>query len=80
MWLPLQHLSIWKVPIKIGKRNMKTKIFTKHGEIGAIAALLGCSRVTVRAALNGRTDSALARAIRKVAIERGAAEEGKANG
>lgn len=51
------------------------KILTKHGEREQLAKLFRVSRPTVNSALRGATKSALAKKIRKVAIDRGGMEE-----
>jgi hypothetical protein len=50
---------------------MHKKILVDKGEIKAIAGLFRCTEQMVGAALNFRTNSFLARKIRKVATDRG---------
>jgi len=54
-------------------------IITKHKEKTQLARLFGVSLVTIRKALNGVTQSDLAKRIRKAAIERGGAEQKDTN-
>jgi DNA-binding FadR family transcriptional regulator len=51
------------------------EILTRHGEKGELAKLFNTSRVTVRKALRGKSNSELAEKIRKAAKERGGKEE-----
>ena len=51
-----------KVLVAVGEKKMLMKIFDK-------------SHVTIRRALNGKTDTPLAKKIRKAAIERGGVEQ-----
>lgn len=63
------------------KRNLRDKytkindsmarVLVEHGEINKLAQLLGVARKTVSEALNGQTNTPLARKIRKLAIDRG---------
>ena len=55
---------------------MKRKIVVDHGEVTAIARLMGCTTVFVSYALNFRKDSELARRIRRMALLRGGIEIG----
>lgn len=48
-------------------------IITRHGEVSAIARLMGISPRTVHAALRGVTRSPLADRIRQMALNRGGA-------
>lgn len=48
-------------------------IITRHGEVSAIARLMGISPRTVHAALRGVTRSPLADHIRQMALNRGGA-------
>jgi hypothetical protein len=50
------------------------EILTKHGERREIAKLFNVSRVTVRNALKGCTQSELSERIRKIAVQRGGIE------
>jgi len=50
------------------------QIVTRKGEINAIAAALNVCRKTVGEALLFKTDTVLARKIRKVALDRGGKE------
>lgn len=50
---------------------MKKKIVVERGEVGKLAELMGCTRVMVSYSLSYRKNSRLAKAIRKLAIERG---------
>lgn len=50
---------------------MKRKIVVEYGEANRLAELMGCTRVMVSYALSYRKNSRLAKAIRKLAIERG---------
>lgn len=50
------------------------QIITRKGEINALAAALGVCRKTVGEALMFKTDTDLARRIRRAAIERGGKE------
>lgn len=52
------------------------QILVKHGEIKALTAVLGVSNRTIRRALRGDRDNALAHKIRKAARERGGVETG----
>lgn len=52
---------------------MTVKVLTRHGERKYLGKLFGVSQLTVRRALDGLTDTELARKIRKTAVERGAA-------
>lgn len=74
----MQYLSIWKVAIKVQKFLKNTdmrEILLKHGKSRSeIAKAFGVSAVTVRSALKGRTQSDLARRIRKAAMEKGGKE------
>lgn len=47
------------------------KVLTAHGERKYLGELFGVSQLTIRRALEGQTNSALANKIRKVAIQRG---------
>ena len=47
------------------------KVFVMHGEINKLAQLLGVARKTVSEALNGQTNTPLARKIRRLTLERG---------
>ena len=55
------------------------QIITRKGEINALAAALGVCRKTVGEALMFKTDTDLARRIRRAAIERGGKETEYAN-
>ena len=50
------------------------QIITRKGEINALADVFGCCRKTVGEALMFKTDTDLARRIRRMAIERGGRE------
>lgn len=52
----------------------KQAVLTKHGEKQKIAVLMGVSRITVKDALSGKTNSELSKRIRKIAIDRGGKE------
>ena len=52
----------------------KQAVLTKHGEKQKIAMLMGVSRITVKDALSGKTNSELSKRIRKIAIDRGGKE------
>lgn len=47
------------------------KVLVEHGEVAKLARLFGIARKTVSEALNGQTNTDLARKIRKMAIDRG---------
>ena len=47
------------------------KVLTQHGERKYLGKLFEVSQLTVRRALDGQTNTPLARKIRKAAIERG---------
>ena len=53
---------------------MASEILTKRGEVKAIRHLMGVSEPTVIHALQGKTSTALAEKIRKMAIKRGGVE------
>ena len=55
---------------------MKERIVTERGEIKQLSILMGCTREMVSHSLAFRKDSRLARAIRKLAIERGGTKVG----
>lgn len=50
---------------------MKRRILTDRGEGNNLAKLFGCSPIMISNALTFKTNSILARRIRKAAIERG---------
>ncbi len=50
------------------------KIMVEHGEVKELARLMGCTNAMVSYSLAYRKNSRLARAIRKLAIERGGIE------
>ncbi|MDD3079664.1 MAG: hypothetical protein PHH37_11260 [Paludibacter sp.] len=50
------------------------QILVKHGEKSKLATFFGVSLVTIRDALNYKTQSELSRKIREKAIERGGKE------
>ena len=54
------------------------KILVANGEKRQLMEIFNKSHVTVRRALNGETDTKLARKIRKAAIERGGVEQPQA--
>ena len=56
--------------IKIDKTMVK--VITRHGEHRVLEKIFNVSHVTVRRALNGETNTALAQRIRTAAIKRGA--------
>ncbi len=47
------------------------KILTQHGERGELGRIFKVSQVTIRRALNGETNTPLAKKIRTAAIKRG---------
>ncbi|MCM1302241.1 MAG: DeoR family transcriptional regulator [Alistipes senegalensis] len=47
------------------------KVLTEHGERKYLGQLFGVSQLTIRRALDGLTNTTLAKKIRKTAIERG---------
>jgi hypothetical protein len=51
------------------------KILTKHGERKELEKIFHVSQPTIRKALNGQINTALALKIRKAAIERGGVEQ-----
>ena len=55
------------------------KILTAPGEKKVLMKIFRKSHVTVRRALNGETDTPLAKRIRKAAIERGGMEQADTN-
>lgn len=55
---------------------MKERIVVEYGEVNKIAELMRCTREMVSHSLAFRTNSYLARAIRKLAIERGGVKVG----
>lgn len=55
---------------------MKARIVVEYGEVSNIARLMGCSCEMVSHSLAYRKNSKLARAIRKLAIERGGLKVG----
>ena len=57
--------------------EIKAKVFVMHGEINKLAQLLGVARKTVSEALNGQTNTPLARKIRKLALDRGGVVKNK---
>lgn len=48
-----------------------TKVLTRHGERKYLGKLFGVSQLTIRRALDGQTETFLAKSIRKMAIARG---------
>ena len=49
---------------------MKTQLLTKKGTGKALAKFFNVSEQTVSAAINGKYDTALTQAIRKIAVEK----------
>lgn len=57
--------------MKIIKTKKMAKVIVEYGERQRIAAMFNTSLPTVRAALRGETNTALAKKIRAAAIKRG---------
>ena len=55
------------------------RILVRHGDIKALTEILGVSDRTIRRALRGERDNALAHKIRKAARERGGVESERSN-
>lgn len=73
-WGSIPHTLTKQITLK--RRRMKRKVVVEHGEQKKIAALMDCTPEMVSYSLAFRKNSKLARAIRKLAIERGGVEVG----
>lgn len=59
----------------VTKFSIMAKILTEQGERQVLGKLFGVSQPTIRRALNGKTQTELAKKIRRVALQRGGVEK-----
>ncbi len=70
-YLYLHRVSNMKHANKYTKNLTMAKILVENGERAYLGKLFGVSQPTIRRALDGKTNTDLAKKIRKVAIDRG---------